>query len=231
MKAFIAVVLLASIQVQAQILDEIIVTGSYVDGSPIVYTVKGDFYLQPLRLINDSLITAERLRDTRLTFEALFEAAQNNEQIFIIGNEDELAPLESVSSFSDLFTDNHNQNDKSIVDLFLKSPIEKSGQIDYARRNQSFLDGVQTFGRTKIYLDEDSEITILNPRQYRPALISAIGKDINHINQAFGGDYRVVLTGLDKNIDWFRSGIDSVSFYLDYSFAVIPKNITMYQPE
>jgi hypothetical protein len=209
-------------------LEEIVVTAGRSDGAPVVYSVKGDYHLQPIKIINDSLVEEERERDVKAAYEAIIDSSLGSSNIAIVASKRELTPIKDASDFSQLYRDD-SKNSKSSINLFIKSEIKSHdpSKGTYKENYQSFINSVGKFGRTKVVFNGDSDITILNPRQYRASLIQEIGKDIKVLVQALGGDYRVVINGLDRQVKWHREGEDNVEFFIPYSFIVIPKNITM----
>lgn len=229
MKVILVVLLILLFSIQesfAQQLEEVVVTGGRSDGAPVVISVKGDFHLQPIRLINDSLVETERERDVRAAFVALIKASTESGAVAIAKGRGDLRPVTDNSSFDEWFV-NSNESNKGYVDLILKSEIKKHNSADgsYKDKYLTFLKKLDSHGRTKVLFSGASDITILNPRQYRGQLIKAIGKDIRTLTEALGGNYGAVLNGLDSEVKWHREGEDSVEFYIPYNFVIIPENI------
>ena len=233
-KAIVASILLLSLceLVRAQGLEEIVVTGGRSDGAPVVISVKGDYHIQPIQLINDSLVAEERVRDVEAAYIKLIEESLNSSTIAVATGADDLKPISSSSDFKKRYSDNAALN-KGYVNLVLKSEIKKhnSAGASYSEKYLAFLEGLGSFGRSKILFSDESDITILNPRQYRGQLIKAIGTDIKRLTESLGGNYGAIMTGLDSEVKWHREGEDNVEFYIPYEFVIVPKNINTIQGE
>jgi hypothetical protein len=189
-------------------------------------TVKGDFLLQEIMLINDSLKEEERKADILQTFKNLIADARKHPAIEIATGEERLSAINDSSQFEDFFEDSEDR--KGRLSIILKANLKKhdasTGTPDDVL--EKFIESVKLAGRTEISPMDDSDISIVNPRQYRNLLVQKIGKDINNITTSMGADYRVILKGLDNEMNWYRDGDDTVAFYIPYEFVVIPKNIS-----
>jgi len=208
-------------------LEEIVVTGARSsESAPVVISVKGDFHLQPIRLINDSLVTSERSRDVKEAFSAIVKQSLKSNSISVVRSRGNLRPIKDIDEFTEWFVDSEKSR-KGYLDLMLKSEIKKHKpeQGTYSEVYEKFLVSIGEFGRTKTIFNGGSDITILDPRQYRGQLIKAIGKDIQTLTQALGGKYGATIQGLDNEVKWHRVGEDNVEFYIPYSFIVFPETI------
>ncbi len=208
----------------ADYLEEIVVTGTRnIDSGPIVYTTTGDFLLQEISLVNDSLEVDERKADVKKTFINLLAQAKKNDKIQVSRGDSKLYSVDSASDFELLYGD---VNRKGSLNVILKVNLkdrDKDTKLESIFEN--FTNSIERAGRTQVFDYADEEISIVNPRQYRKKLISAISKDINHITKSLGPEYRVILDGMDNEMNWQREGEDNVTFSLPYSFKVIPQNI------
>ena len=208
----------------ADYIEEVVVTGSRIsDAGPIVFTTQGDFLLQEISLVNDSLEVDERKNDVKKTFLNLLAMAKKNDKVQISRGESRLYKVNSVSDFDLLYGD---QNRKGSLNLILKVNLkERDEDTELESIFDNFTHSVELAGRTQVFDYGDEEISIVNPRQYRKKLISEISKDIKHITKSLGPEYRVILEGMDNKMSWQREGEDNVTFSLPYSFSVIPQNI------
>ena len=211
----------------ASALEEVVVTSGRSDGAPVVLSVKADYHFQPVRIINDSLVYEERIRDVELAYQKIIEASLKNIDI-TLANRD-LTPILGKENFSNMYHDTKIDN-MGYVTLSIKSEVKnhdpKKGS--YLQQYSEFLNSIETVGRTKFQFYGESDITIVNPRSYRRKLINEIGKDIQNLTSSLGGDYRAIISGLDGEIQWHREGEDNVEFYVPYQFFIIPKNINTF---
>jgi len=228
LKLTILCLLTISIQnTYADYVEEVVVTGSRISRSaeagPIVFTTQGDFLLQEINLVNDSLEVDERKSDVEKTFINLLNKAKVNKKIQISRGDSRIYAVDKPSDFELLYQD---QNRKGSVRVILKVNLkERSKDESLETVFKNFTNSIKLSGRTQIFDYGSERISIVNPRQYRKDLISVITKDIAHITKSLGSEYRVLLEGMDNKMTWEREGEDNVTFSLPYSFTVIPESI------
>jgi len=206
-------------------IEEVVVTGSRIqdNAGPIVFTTKGDFLLQEVSLVNDSLKVDERKQDVLKTFENLLKKSKANKLINISRGESRLYPVDSKSDFDKLYSDYERKGSISVI---LKVNLKaKDKNTNLETIFEDFVESVNRVGRTQINMTDDERISIVDPRQYRKKLVSEIADDIEHITDSLGSEYRVILSGMDKDMSWRRNGEDNVEFSLPYSFEIIPETV------
>lgn len=123
-----------------------------------------------------------------------------------------------------------NRPDTSLAQIQVKSAIPAQTEDAYALSAAlaKFVETVKETGRITITPTDDVTISIVSPEQYRAQVVKLITDDITSVTSALGPQYRVMLEGLDKPMKSFRSGDLSLSFYLPYSYKVIPETLTSY---
>lgn len=214
-----------SLKVSASSIEEIVVTSGRSDGAPVVLSIKADYHFQPIRILNDSLVGEERARDVRLVYTEIVAASLKSENITLVNSD--LTPILSDKGFSKKYQD-RKSNNMGYIDLSIKSEVKnhdpKKGT--YKKQYSDFINGIGKVERTKIQFSGSSDITIVNPRNYRKKLINEIGSDIQNLTKSLGGDYRAIINGLDGELRWHREGEDNVEFYIPYEFFIIPTNIS-----
>ena len=77
-------------------------------------------------------------------------------------------------------------------------------------------------GRTQVFVDQDVEVSIVNPQQYRGEVLRLFAKEVREVTSALGPDYRVVVNGIDKPVEWARSGLPGVAIYIPCKYTVVP---------
>jgi hypothetical protein len=95
---------------------------------------------------------------------------------------------------------------------------------------KTFVGGVKPAGRTILNEDEETEVSVVNIAQYRDPVIQLFANDVKKVTGALGGDYRVVISGLDQPIQWVRSGTLDVTIFVPYKYDVVPTSISSYSP-
>ncbi|HEX7931214.1 MAG TPA: TonB-dependent receptor, partial [Sphingomicrobium sp.] len=66
--------------------------------------------------------------------------------------------------------------------------------------------------------------SVVNPEQYRGTIIDLIAKDTAETSARFGSGYGVEVTGLDRPVQWKRTGLTEVQLFLPSATTVRPRN-------
>jgi hypothetical protein len=93
---------------------------------------------------------------------------------------------------------------------------------------RDFVAGIKPVGRTLIDEDGDFEISLIRPAQYRDRVIELFAADVKKVTAALGSDYKVVVSGIDKPIEWVRDGMLEVTIFVPYRYDVLPATVTSY---
>jgi len=209
--------------------DEIIVTGSRIENSvPGIFLEKrGDFLLLEARVENDSRELSTRLQEINATLKKFQDAAADNPKITlgIVDDSDFVRPL-SESNFSDSIGFG-NRPDTSVAILKVKTEIPDN-VIDSYKLSQmlgEFVDSIKEEDRTKITTYDEISVSVVNPFQYRVQVIKEVVDEVNMITNDLGPSYRAIITGLDKELKWVRSGDLNLAFYLPYEYEIIPDTL------
>ena len=219
--------LIAPLQAFAQ--DEIIVTASRVDNSiPGIFLEKrGDFLLLEARVENDSRELSTRLKEIKATLDKFKAAAENNPDITlgIVDESDFVRPL-SESNFSDSISYG-SRPDTSVATLKVKTEIPENVIDSYklAQMLSEFVDSIEEEDRTKITTYDEISVSVVDPFQYRVQVIKQVVNEVNMVTDGLGPEYRAIITGIDKELKWVRSGDLNLAFYLPYEYEIIPDTL------
>ena len=104
---------------------------------------------------------------------------------------------------------------------------EVNGQALISRL-RDFVAALKPVGRTQLSPDGDIDISIVNPAQYRDAVIRLFAGDVHAVTAALGEGYRVIVRGIDGPIQWQRSGLLELTLFVPYRYDVIPASVTSY---
>ena len=63
-------------------------------------------------------------------------------------------------------------------------------------------------------------LTIINPEQYRDEIYRRIAGSAQHASTFYGTDYKVSVTGLDREIAWAQVSNTEVFLYIPDGFVV-----------
>ena len=129
---------------------------------------------------------------------------------------------------SDDYDDNDNGQVKSgfadngstaTIRLLVKTKL--TGTIaDAQRRISAFVKAVPATGRSQITQSGPMALTIINPEQYRDEIYRRIAGAAKQATLFYGADYKVSVTGLDREIAWAQVSNTEVFLYIPYGFVV-----------
>ncbi|GLQ19350.1 hypothetical protein ACFFUB_13075 [Algimonas porphyrae] len=232
LRAFIATTLFSLIPVGSAYAqtDEIVVTGSRIsiqDTLPgQVLIVRGDNLLLEVRIESDARNLSERLAEIDKTIRTFTAAADRDAAItlsYVDGNA--VRPL-SPSLYKDAIS-RGSRPDTSVARIQLKTAIPDTVADSFALATQltRFVDKIPETGRITIENTDEIVISVVNPGQYRPAVIRKVTDEIADIRDQLGADYRVILQNIDRPIRQYRAGDLTLGFYIPYSYVVIPTSL------
>lgn len=114
--------------------------------------------------------------------------------------------------------------DTSVATLIAKTPIREDDTLDVASgRPEAFVAAATKSGRSLVEVYGSWRLTLIDPPQYRPAILTAIANDARATAAAFGDGYAVEVDGLSSRVAWRQSGPLDLSLYIPYSMTVTPR--------
>ncbi len=209
--------------------ERIVVTGSRIPDVPAVtLDRRADFLLLEVRLLNDSLERRRRLQELSQTLDNLLVAAEADPliSVSVIDEEGYVLPVDRETPRLSI-TDDRSRRDTSVMALRLRAPIASDTEKghDLAARIRSFVDGIETVGRTLVDVDGDIDLSIVQPQQYRRPIIDLIADDIAYVTGRLGKGSRAQVYGLNREVKWVRAGPLEVSLYISYDYVIIPDTL------
>lgn len=66
-------------------------------------------------------------------------------------------------------------------------------------------------------------LTVVNPDQYRDAIVQLVAGDARHMAALFGPDFTFNVTGIDGQVSWSQVSSTEVFLYIPYRYVIIPK--------
>jgi hypothetical protein len=210
-------------------LEEIVVTGSRVDSTPGVFLRRhGDYLLLEVAVTNDTREEAGREDEIYRTLRGALTAAERNRDLEIsVVNDDGLVyPLTPESYRIDLSPG--NRPDTSTATITVKTAVP-SGDADgqaLVKKLREFVADLPIVGRTQLEPVGDVQISVVDPHQYRNEIIKLVAGDISEVTSTLGSEYRVVVEGIDRPVEWFRLGLLDLGLYVPYRYIVIPQSVT-----
>ncbi|MFP3942715.1 MAG: hypothetical protein ACLFWF_02410 [Alphaproteobacteria bacterium] len=211
----------------AEVEDAIIVTGSRVvieEMPGVVLKRNGDYLLLPVTVVNDSRLKNQRHDEIFKTLRKLLKSARQagGIEIGVIVDERFVRPLTDDNYKIDL-VENEQRPDTSRATIRVSAPLNQSSDPGkLIAKLASFVENAQVVGRTELRAEDEVEVSILNPGQYRDEIIRLVVEDVKRVTAALGEDYRIRLAGIDRQVKWVRSGLAEVTLYVPYGYEVLP---------
>ena len=228
---FLFAYLLTSVT-RAEVIEEIVVTGSYVESSPPAQRVvrKADNLLLKVHVTNDARDEQQRKSEIHETLLSAISAASKvkNIELSSVTPNGFVLPLNKSNYRIDLTRGNRPDTNQAYFRV--KTKIQGSGDNPEVLLSnmKRFVASLKMKGRTLAEPEGDVEVSIINPGQYRPQVIELMAADVKQVTSALGPDYRVVLTGIDRPAQWSRLGSTDVVIFVPYEYIVLPTSVSSF---
>ena len=218
------------VQIHAQEIEEIVVSGT-LSGSDVPgrhLRRSADNLLLRVQIVNDSREEAQREDEIHQTLRAAISAADRNDRIELSSVTDSGFVLPLTDANYRIELEEGHRPDTSQTYFRAKSAVPRSPDDGEALvlELKRFISGLDMVGRTEVFVDGDIEVSIVNPDQYRAEAIRLFADDVKTVTEALGDDYRVIVSGIDKPIEWARAGSLSVAIYIPYEYMVVPTTVS-----
>ena len=112
--------------------------------------------------------------------------------------------------------------DTSKVDVMAKVRLAGS-TVSAMQRIDAFVKALPRNGRGAIDKSGGLTLTIINPDQYRDAIVKLVAEDARSRATIFGPEYAVQVTGIDGQIFWSQVSGTDVFLYIPYRYTIVPK--------
>jgi|SRR5688572_230454 len=182
-----------------------------------------DFAVLQVSIAGDTR-DAERRREEIWTMvrSALELAAQSGIELatgdFIV------EPL-TLANYRNLAMFNDGRPDTDRVSFLAKTRLGSGMDAAAAiQRIERFVRSVPASGRAEIRSSGDLSLSVVGPDQYRDQILDLIAADSRAAAARFGPNYAVTAAGLDRPVEWMRSGLTEVFLYVPYNVVVVPVN-------
>lgn len=216
----------------AEDLEEVVVTGLRSEGGVPGTSLKrpGDFLLLSVEVSNDS--RDAKMRDTEIkeTLRAMLAAAARDKtiELSVIGDNNLVLPLRLDSGTLALVNGKRPDTSETTINVKTRIAGNVANSSALVAKLRDFVKGLKPVGRTIIDGDGDFEISLVKPAQYRDEVIGLFAADVKKVTASLGADYKVVVRGIDKPIQWVRDGMLDVTIFVPYTFDVLPATVSSY---
>ena len=224
--AFATLLLLAS-TAHAQAYDEIVVTAHRMtepdarDTPQVTLKKRADYLLTEVRVVCDTRDLSQRKAELRATLHNMIKAAAQDPRIEL-GVGDEV-----VGSFGEGMIEKaiapDAKVDTSRATLLIKTAVTAADTFDAATgRINTFVERTAKVGRTEIIQDNDWQLSIVGPNQYRPQVAKLVAEDALRMSALFGEGYGVEVSGLQLPVSWYQAGPLDLALFIPYKLTVRP---------
>jgi hypothetical protein len=181
---------------------------------------QADSAVLQLSIASDSRDEAVRKREIHtILLAALDRAAAAGVELVTGGFE--LVPV-TKANYQDLPLGSAGRVDTSQANLMVK--VKLAGSITVAeQRLDAFIKSVPRTGRGTIDKTGVLTLTIVNPDQYRDAIVTLVAENARHYAAIFGPDYAVQVSGVDGQVFWSQVSGTDVFLYVPYHYTILPK--------
>ncbi len=224
------IVLLLAPSAWSEVIEEIVVTGSYIESSPPAQRLvrKADNLLLRVLITNDAREEKQREKEIHQTLLNAVESAQKAKNIELSSVTDSGFVIAMNRSNYRIDLANGSRPDTSQAYFRVKAKITDDAADGEALvlNLKRFVADLKMTGRTLAEVGGDVEVSIVNPQQYRSKVIELMAADVKQVTAALGDDYKVMLSGIDQPVEWARVGSIDVAVFVPYEYIVIPSTIS-----
>jgi hypothetical protein len=185
---------------------------------PIVVKKRADFLLVAISLTNDTQEPEHRRDEVYTTLRSMISGVPKDSRIELFT---ETAAL-TADNYRISLTSVSGRVYVSGASLYARIPLGESDDAgSRADTLNSFAKSIKGEGRTAVAVGALG-LVVMNPEKYRYDVIQAIAVDVKKLREMFGDGFEIVVKGLDTRLQWQRSSVSEVEFYLPFKYEVFP---------
>lgn len=178
-----------------------------------------DYAVQTVWITGDTREAAKRKEELEETLRSAIGSAGRNGVELATGDY-VVEPL-TPASLRNLNYVGDGRPDTSRANFLVKVRLTPGMELAAARAQiAKFVASVAKTGRTTLTVMGEPTLSVVNPDQYRGAIIDLIAADAAEQSRRFGTGYGVAVSGLDRPVEWARAGSTEVFLYLPSSYTV-----------
>jgi len=208
-------------------LGEVVVTGSR-DNAPYAQQNRpvvglrrqADAVVLPISVASDTREEATRKREIHTMLLAALDRA-GAAGVELVTGSFELTPV-TRATYQDLRLVPAGRVDTSQASLMVK--VRLTGSVaDAEKRLDTFIKSIPRTGRGTVDRAGGLALTIVNPDQYRDAIVQLVADHARRYAAMFGPDYAVQVSGVDGQVFWSQVSGTEVFLYVPYRYTIVPK--------
>lgn len=198
-------------------------TDDYDSNRPAVGLKRtADFAVQEVTITGDTRDPEKRADEIYAMLASAIADAPRSTVALAFGKETIQAV--TLKNYHDLTLEKDSRPDTQKITFLVKAPLQSGGDAKGAQAKiNAFVKGVKPIGRALMETSDDLTLSVVAPDQYRPAIADAVAADAKSLAQNLGPDYGVEIEGLNRPVEWARSGTSEVLLYIPYRLTLVPK--------
>lgn len=192
-----------------------------LDGRPVVgLRRRADSAVVPLTISSDTREAATRYEEIYTALLGAIDKAAGS-GVEIVRGAFRLEPV-TRANYKDLVLMSGNRVDTSTVTVLVKVPLQGSAAATQARL-QAFIGSLKGSGRATVEGGGGITLTVVDPDQYRDAIVRLVAADAKHNASIFGAEFTFNATGIDGQVAWSQVSPTDVFLYIPYRYNIVPK--------
>lgn len=183
---------------------------------------RADAGVMSVYVTSDTRDAAERYKEIYTVMETVIDRAAAAGIQLVVGN----VPLRQVTreNYKALPIVWAGRADTGKIEFMLKAPLEGSA-LATRKRLADFIKSIKGTGRGTFETGSsvsppEITLTVVNPDQYRDAVIRLVADDARKQAAVFGPDFTPSVTGIDGPVAWSQVSSTDVFLYLPYSYRI-----------
>lgn len=178
-----------------------------------------DYAVQTVWITGDTREAARRKEEIDATLRTTIASAGKSGVELAIGDY-VIEPL-TLTNYKSLNYVGDGRPDTSRAAFLVKVRLTPGMDIAAAKAQiAKFVGSVAKTGRTTLTVAGDPTLSVVNPDQYRGAIIDLIAADAAEQTRRFGTGYGVDVSGIDRPVEWARAGATEVFLFLPATYTV-----------
>ncbi|HEX8481036.1 MAG TPA: hypothetical protein VF650_03955 [Allosphingosinicella sp.] len=179
-----------------------------------------DAAAMPLAISSDAREEAVRKREIHTALLAAIDRAAAG-GLELVSGTFQLSPI-TRANYQELPFQWAGRVDTSKIDLMVK--VRLAGSATAAeKRLVDFIKAVPRSGRAAVEKTGAMTLTIVDPDQYRDAIVQLVARDARHNAGIFGPDFTFNISGIDGAVSWSQVSSTDVFLSLPYRYTIVPK--------
>ncbi len=178
-----------------------------------------DYVVQTAWIAGDTRDAAKRKEELEATLRSTIGSASKGGVELAIGDY-VIEPL-TLTNYRNLNYVGDGRPDTSRTNFLVKVRLTPGMDIAAAKAQiAKFVASVAKTGRTTLTAPGEPTLSVVNPDQYRGAIIDLIAADAAEQAKRFGPGYGVAVSGIDRPVEWARAGATEVFLFLPASYSL-----------